>query len=151
MSISSLQSEWTKTFTPIVHGRASAKGALIARHNYKGEMVFQARRKWQSSRAGYDAAHRRLEAAMAELDAARRGEEEAELVALRAMGIGVNMLAAKVVQRPACRTFAHRRGCHVGSIKGSHLLPIASIGGDHLPVVSTINVFKIRRGVVPPP
>eukprot|EP00900_Chrysochromulina_parva_P002070 jgi/Chrpa1/11864/Chrysochromulina_OHIO_Genome00021144-RA len=90
MSIASLQNEWLKDAPArIPLGRASAKSTLIARHNYKGESVFQARRQWHSSRAYADAAHRRLVAAMAELEAARRGEEEAELAALRAMGIGI--------------------------------------------------------------
>ena len=79
MSIASLQNEWLKDAPArIPLGRASAKSTLIARHNYKGESVFQARRQWHSSRAYADAAHRRLVAAMAELEAARRGEEEAE-------------------------------------------------------------------------
>ena len=79
MSIASLQNEWLKDAPErIPQGRASAKSTLIARHNYKGESVFQARRQWHSSRAYADAAHRRLVAAMAELEAARRGEEEAE-------------------------------------------------------------------------
>ena len=77
-------------------GRATAKGELIARHNYKGETVFRARRLWHTSRAGTEAARRRLTAALAEMDDAHRREEEAELRALRAMGIG-----ASLPKRPA--------------------------------------------------
>lgn len=78
MSVASLQNGWLEGHKHVVQGRASAKSALIARHNFKGEAVFQARRSWHASRAYADAAHRRLAAAMAELEAAKRGEEDAE-------------------------------------------------------------------------
>ena len=48
----------------------------------------RARRAWQTTRAGSEAARRRLESALAELELAAEQEELAELRALKAMGIG---------------------------------------------------------------
>jgi len=91
MSNASLANKWREEAGTIMGlGRATAKETLIRRHNYKGEVVFQARRHWQTTRAGADAAKRRLAAAMAEFHDAASAEEQAELNALRAMGIGLN-------------------------------------------------------------
>ena len=90
MSIAQMANSWLETHPKQPGcGRATAKETLIRRHNYKGEQVFMARRHWHSARAGAEASRRRLADAMREFEAQRTAEEQAELNALRAMGIGV--------------------------------------------------------------
>jgi len=65
-------------------GRYAARDALVRHHNLRGELVFQASRRWQFARAQSAAAKARLNRALAEADAA----EQQELQALISMGIG---------------------------------------------------------------
>ena len=105
MSNASLANKWREEAGTIMGlGRATAKETLIRRHNYKGEVVFHARRHWQTTRAGADAAKRRLAAAMAEFHDAASAEEQAELNALRAMGIGLNSRSAPTGGPPQKRS-----------------------------------------------
>ena len=58
-------------------GRYSARNDLIKRHNFKGEAVFIASRKWHEAKAESHAADRRLQEALAEADKAKRAEADA--------------------------------------------------------------------------
>lgn len=64
--------------------RYDARNALIRHHNFRGEAVFLAARRWHHARAHNQAARSRLDQARAEALAA----EMEELEALRSMGIG---------------------------------------------------------------
>jgi len=64
--------------------RYDARNALIRHHNYRGESVFLAARRWHHARAQTHATKLRLDRALREANDA----EQAELKALVGMGIG---------------------------------------------------------------
>lgn len=82
MSISQLMSMWNSdgegslrtSFGP---GRFSARNDLIKRHNFKGEAVFIASRRWHEAKAESNAADRRLQDALAEAEKAKAAEQDA--------------------------------------------------------------------------
>ncbi|MFP6646480.1 MAG: hypothetical protein VCF24_23390, partial [Candidatus Latescibacterota bacterium] len=63
--------------------RFTARNALVKHHNFRGEAVFLASRRWHHAKAQSHAAKLRLTRALAEANEA----EQAELMALRSMGI----------------------------------------------------------------
>ena len=71
-------------------GRYGARDHLVRHHNYRGEAVFLASRRWREAKAHRHAATMRLERAMAEANDA----EVQELMALRSMGIGRRSMAS---------------------------------------------------------
>ena len=93
MSNSMLQNAWLETASAALgggsarrpgFGRYGARDHLVKHHNYRGEAVFLASRRWHAAKAQSHAARMRLSRAMAEADEA----EQQELQALRSMGIG---------------------------------------------------------------
>lgn len=100
-------------------GRYAARDALVRHHNLRGELVFQASRRWQFARAQSAAAKTRLNRALAEADAA----EQQELQALLSMGIGgrrMQSLNARREQRYQERYARIQATGALDSIKGGY-------------------------------
>lgn len=88
--------------------RYDARNALIRHHNYRGEAVFLAARRWHHSRAHNQAARLRLDKAYREASEA----EMEELMALRSMGIGArnsNFLPATAPKPGGAREALEKR------------------------------------------
>lgn len=80
--------------------RFDARNALIKHHNFRGEAVFLASRRWHHSRAQNQAARMRLDKAMREVEDA----EMQELQALHSMGIGTRNYSSFVGSQPKAAT-----------------------------------------------
>jgi hypothetical protein len=99
MSNASIANKWLETAAGAMGGgsplrpgvgRYGARDHLVRHHNYRGEAVFLASRRWREAKAQRHAATTRLTKAIAEADEA----EMQELMALRSMGIGRRPMAS---------------------------------------------------------